>query len=125
MRLFIVAAAAGYTVVMALSGLLRVVPTPVSVSIVHASGLLAIVAVVAWSLLRVPDDEALFSPAPRETAAVPTAISSSVLQPDRMDRPLVAALEQLMTSIGSIDRRGRRSDGWRKCKACPNTAFGG
>jgi len=56
------------------------------------------------SLFGVSDDRALFSPAPGETAAVPTAISLSVLQPDRMDRPLIVAPEQIMT----VDRIHRQ-----------------
>jgi hypothetical protein len=76
-------------------------------------------------MLRVSDDGALFSPAPGETAAVPTAISLSVLQPDRTDRPLVAALEQLMT----VDRV-RRQEGLTigrpaQMQGLPNTEFGG
>ena len=73
LRLFIVAVAAGYTVVTAMSSLLGGAPTPVAVSILQAGGLMAIAAVVAWSMLRISDDQALLSPALEEAAAATTA----------------------------------------------------
>jgi AraC-like DNA-binding protein len=97
LRLFIVTAAAGYTVATALSGLLRGAPAPLAVSALHAGALLAIAAVVAWSVLRIPDDEALFSHASDEPSVAAAAISPRIVRLDATDRHLVAALEHVMT----------------------------
>jgi hypothetical protein len=103
-RLFIVAAAAGYTIVTAPSGLLRSAPAPSAVTARYAGGLFA---VVAWSMLRIPNDEALLSPASDEpSVAEPPVLPVRQKRPCRACRISSALMDQRRSSnrMLAIDR---------------------
>jgi AraC-like DNA-binding protein len=104
LRLFVVGASSFYIGLNAL-GQLAGLPrsAPEATSLAGAGGLLAIAALVAWSLLRVGRDQSLFAamgvPAPQPMAVSPTPAEPA-------DRGLVAALERLMAM-----ERAYREDG--------------
>ena len=92
LRLFIVAAGAGYIALNALANLLGLVrEAPETASAVQALGLAVIAGVSAWSLLQVSGAEALF---PISTVAQPARDPVGL---DPADAPLVAALERGMS----------------------------
>jgi AraC-like DNA-binding protein len=97
LRLFIVVAAAGYTVVTAASGVLGAGVPALPGVVAEGAVLLGLAAVVAFSLLRISGDE-LF---PAASAPVPEIASQPV---DRADDELAAALRRAMT----VDRVYRR-----------------
>ncbi len=89
LRLFVVAAASGHSLVMAGSRL-AAGPTPPAGSLASALALFAIAAVVAVALMQVDDRDDLFGARPRpEPAGAPPAL-------DAADRTLLAALERRM-----------------------------
>ena len=119
LRLFIVAAAAGYTVVATLSSLLGSAPKPLTESVLQACALMVITAVVAWSMLRVSGHEALFSPAPEEAVAATTAASPRAAHLDPMDQGLVAALEHVFTVERAYRQEGLTIGGLAQMQGLP------
>jgi AraC-like DNA-binding protein len=102
LRLFIVAAAAVHTAVTALSSLLGGSRAAAPASTFEACCLLAIAAIVTWSLLRVAADDALFAPRKLPRAEDHDAVSPLL---DPADRGLIAALQRRM----AFDRIYRQS----------------
>lgn len=101
LRVFVVAASAGYIALTALAGLLGLrAAAPQVVGLVEAAGLAAIAAGVAWSFLGVAGGEALFAP-PKAATPPPRPI---YLDPD--DRRALAAVQRAMTV-----ERAYREDG--------------
>jgi AraC-like DNA-binding protein len=104
LRIFIVGASAAYIVVTALSQLAGTSRSaPAGVSLVGACGLLAIVGVVAWSLLRVGGGQSLFPLRPASPVDGPATTPEAEARPE-VDQGLVAALERAMT----VDRAYRQ-----------------
>jgi AraC-like DNA-binding protein len=104
LRVFIVAAAAGYTVVTAASSVVGAGVPSLQAVVVEGAVLLGLAAVVAFSLLRVSGDE-LFLAAGGDRSGESGAVLDAALQPvDRADVKLVAALQRAMT----VDRIYRR-----------------
>lgn len=89
LRLYVVVAAAGQTAASALVRLLGPGLASPGLHLVEALVLIAIAAVVAWSLLKVADGEILFPARADAPAPAPTPL-------DAADRALVHALERLM-----------------------------
>ena len=99
LRLFIVAASSLYIAVIAILQLAgapagRETGTP---NIAASIGLLAIVSIIAWSLLRLTDDQSLF-------VASPLAPAEPAPDVEPIDKDLLAALERSM----AIDRAHRQ-----------------
>jgi AraC-like DNA-binding protein len=94
LRLFIVIAAAGHTIVTALAGIAGERPARF-VGLAAAATLAAIAAIVAWSLMRASADGVLLPAAPdAEAAAAPIAAPPRPFDP--ADEAAVAALERAM-----------------------------
>jgi AraC-like DNA-binding protein len=94
-RPFVVGAAALFITLTALANLAQAsgAPTP-GLSLAQAFGLLAIVAVAAWSLLSAEDGQGLFAGPARAQAGEERIVRPQ--GPDGADAALVSALEQLM-----------------------------
>jgi len=96
LRLFLVAAAAGYTVVTALSGMVRGPGQPIAADGVEALVLLAIGMTVAWSLLQISGDAALFVSSPDDAHSTQTPARAT--HGEAFDQALIAALERAMVA---------------------------
>jgi AraC-like DNA-binding protein len=109
LRLFIVIAAAGHTIVTALAGIAGERPGG-SAGLAAAAMLAAIAAIVTWSLLRASADGVL-----RPAALVDAKAAAPIAQParpfDAADEAAVAALERTML-VDRLYRREGVSIGW-------------
>jgi AraC-like DNA-binding protein len=100
LRLFIVIAAAAYTVVTAASGVLGAGPPPFGVRVAEGAVLLCLAVIVAYSLLRISGNDLLAAASPSREPA-----STDVARPlEPSDLESVAALKRAMT----VERLYRR-----------------
>jgi AraC-like DNA-binding protein len=105
LRLLIVVAAAGYTVVTSLAGLAQMSPATRGLgSVVEAAVLGSLALVVAASLLRVSGEDLLVSPARAEDGHEVPRVDAPVL--DESERTQVTALERLMQADKVYRREG-------------------
>jgi len=105
LRLFIVVAAAGYTVVTSLAGLAQIPPAAQGVgSVAEAAVLMSLALVVAASLLRVSGEELLVSPARGEDGREIPRVDAPLL--DESERAQVLALQRLMQTDKVYRREG-------------------
>jgi AraC-like DNA-binding protein len=97
LRPLVVGGVAGYIAIIAVAELmLQGSPAPRPASALNAAGLVAVSALIAWSLLRVSGNELFLEPA---VSSVAPAIGRSTNEKqDRQDTKLIAALDQLMTA---------------------------
>jgi AraC-like DNA-binding protein len=101
LRLFIVIAAAAYTVVTAAAGVFGAGPPPLGATVAEGAVLLTLAAVVAYSLLQISGNDLLTAASNRESAPTPDSPARPL---EAADLESVAALKRLMT----VERLYRR-----------------
>lgn len=91
LRLFVVLAAAGHTILTAFTGLAA--NGALAVNTFEAALLLGIAAAVAWSLIRIAGDDALFAP-----------LAQATIEPERQPEPIDSRLVAILEHAMSIER---------------------
>jgi hypothetical protein len=86
LRRFVVLVAAGHTFVMALSGFIAAPLAPLAANTVDAGVLVVIAVVIAWSLLRVSGDEALYPPSFEARGGATATTSLRLQSAEALDR---------------------------------------